>query len=273
MRRLILSLFLIPALAFTAVPTASAAPGIRGTAQYQELKAYVAQLNAEKTQQQTQAQISKYRAELSKRKAKASTKVRSLYQARMKQVRQVKENRKAKVLRLKQKRNQQVAALKTAQQSRLNAIAADRRAAISRINTSYATRQQSLNKQLTKARKKLAKATNPVVRQNLREEISAIQGQLNTLAQEERADLNVANNKYDDQVETARESFSQRIENTREQANANITQLQTRLRELYQQAKQNAQQSRADGFSIVKSKYEEGVGYINQMPVNPGNDN
>ena len=29
-----------------------------------------------------------------------------------------------------------------------------------------------------------------------------------------------------------------------------------------------AQQRRADEFAIVKAKYDEGVGYINQMPVN-----
>ncbi|MCU0277338.1 MAG: hypothetical protein MUE31_00445 [Candidatus Nanopelagicales bacterium] len=270
MRRWIISLFLIPALAFTAAPSASAAQDIRGTAQYQELKAYVAQLDAEKSQPQTAAQISKYRSELSKRKAKASAKVRALYQQRIQQVRQVRQNRQAKVQALKQKRNRQVAALKQALQSRLNAIAADRRAAISRINTSYASKQQSLTKQLNKARKKLAKATNPVVKQNLREEISAIQDQLSTLAQEKRADLNVANNKYDDQAEQARETYGERIDNTKEQANENIAQRKNRLRELYQQAKQNAQQRRADGFAVVKSKYDEGVGYINQMQVSGG---
>ena len=104
-------------------------------------------------------------------------------------------NRKAKVVDLKQKRNRQVAQLKSAQQARLNAIAADRRAAIARINTSYSGKEQRLNKQLAKARKKLIKATNPVVRQNLREQIAAIQDQLATLDQEKRDDLRVANNK------------------------------------------------------------------------------
>lgn len=270
MRRVLVSLLLVPALAFTAAPTASAEPGIRVTTQYQKLKAYVTKLDAEKSQQQTQTQITAYRSELSKRRAKATAKERTLYQDRIAQVRQVRENRKARVVRLKQRRNQQVAALRTARQSRLNAIAADRRVAISRINTSYATKQQNLNKQLAKARKRLAKATNPVVRENLREEISAIQSELSVLAQEQRADLNVANNTYDDQAERARETYGQRIENVQEQANANIAQLQTRLRELYQQAKQNAQQRRADGFAVVKGKYEEGVGYINQMPVAGG---
>ena len=43
--------------------------------------------------------------------------------------------------------------------------------------------------------------------------------------------------------------------------------LQTRLRELYQQSKQNAQQRRANEFGIVKTKYDEGVAYIDAMPV------
>jgi hypothetical protein len=268
------ALFVTPALVFSAAPAANAGtPSIRGTKEYQALKAYVSDLNAEKSQQQTPAQIGKYRRELSKKRAKASAKVRVLYQGRLSNAKQRRDNRKARVGVLKQRRNQQVAQLRAARQARLNAIAADRRAAIARINSSYASKQQNLNKQLTKARKKLAKATNPVIRANLREEISAIQDQLDTLAQEKRDDLTVANNKYDDQAQNARESYSQKIENATERANANIQNLQTRLRELYQQAKQNARQRRGNEFALVKSKYDEGVGYINKMPVSGGDNN
>ena len=71
---------------------------------------------------------------------------------------------------LKQRRNAQIAQLKkNARQQKLNSIAANRRAAIARINTTnYANQRDKLNKRLKKARKKLAKATNPVVKQNLR---------------------------------------------------------------------------------------------------------
>ena len=232
------SLFVAPALVFSSAPANAANPGIRSTQQYQALKNYVAELNAEKSQQQTPAQISKYRSELSKKRARAAAKVRVLYQNRMSQAKDRRNQRKAKVVALKQRRNNQVAQLKNARQSRLNEIAAERRAAIARINGKYAAQQDRLNKQLNKARKKLAKATNPVVKQNLREEISAIQDNLDNLAQEKRADLNVADNKYDTRTENARESYAQRIENVIEQANATISNLQTRLREDYQRSKQ-----------------------------------
>lgn len=64
-------------------PANAATPSIRSTKQYQELKAYVSQLNAKKNQQQTPAEISKYRSELSKKRAKASMKVRANYQAQL----------------------------------------------------------------------------------------------------------------------------------------------------------------------------------------------
>ncbi len=67
----------VPALVFSGAPVNAATPSIRSTKQYQELKAYVAQLEAKKSQQQTPAQIGKYRSELSKKRAKASVKVRS----------------------------------------------------------------------------------------------------------------------------------------------------------------------------------------------------
>ncbi|HPJ19546.1 MAG: hypothetical protein H6524_03490 [Actinobacteria bacterium] len=267
MRKFLIAMLVIPALVASGAPANAATPSIRSTKQYQELKAYVSQLNAKKNQQQTPAEISKYRSELSKKRAKASMKVRANYQAQLGQAKDRRANRKAKVVDLKQKRNRQVAQLKSAQQARLNAIAADRRAAIARINTSYSGKEQRLNKQLAKARKKLIKATNPVVRQNLREQIAAIQDQLATLDQEKRDDLRVANNKYDDQADSARENYSQKIEQTTESFNARIQNLQTRLRELYQQSKQNAQQRRANEFGIVKTKYDEGVAYIDAMPV------
>lgn len=268
------SLFIAPALVFSSAPANAANPGIRSTKQYQALKSYVSELNAEKSQQQTPAQISKYRSELSTKRARAAAKVRVLYQNRMSQAKDRRDKRKAKVVALKQRRNSQVAQLKNARQSRLNQIAAERRAAIARINGRYAAKQDKLNKQLTKARKKLAKATNPVVKQNLREEISAIQDDLDSLAQEKRDDLNVANNKYDNRTENAKDSYAQRIQNVIEQANARISNLQTNLREAYQRSKQLAQQRRADEFRLVRSKYTEGVGYINQMPVeNNNNDN
>jgi len=261
------SLFVAPALVFSSAPANAANPGIRSTAQYQALKSYVSQLNGEKNQQQTPAQISKYRSELSTKRARAAAKVRVLYQNRMSQAKDRRNQRKDKVAALKQRRNNQVAQLKNARQSRLNEIAAERRAAIARINGKYAGQQDRLNKQLNKARRKLAKATNPVVKQNLREEISAIQDNLDNLAQEKRSDLNVADNKYDNRTENAQNSFARRIENAVEQANATISNLQTRLREDYQRSKQLAQQRRADEFGLVRSKYTEGVGYINQMPV------
>ena len=262
------SLFVAPALVVASAPANAATPSIRSTKEYQALKAYVSELGTKKNQQQTPAEINKYRSELSKKRAKASTKVRVLYQDQLSKAKDRRAVRKAKVVKLKQRRNAQIAQLKNARQQRLNAIAADRRAAIARINTNYANQQDTLNKQLKKARKKLAKATNPVVRANLREEISAIQDELDSLAQEKRSDLNIANNKYDNQVENAKETYAQRIENTTEDFNDQIANLQTRLRELYQRSKERAQQRRADEFAIVKAKYDEGVGYIDQMPVN-----
>jgi DNA repair exonuclease SbcCD ATPase subunit len=264
--RWIVALLALPALVFSAVPAQAGTP-IRTTTQYQDLKDYVAQLAAEKNQEQTPAQIAKYRGQLSKKNQKARTKVRSIYQQTLRQIKQRKAERKSKVATVKQKRNRQVSELKAALQSRLNAIAADRRAAVARINTSYATKQQALSKQLNKARKRLAKAKNPVVRENLREQISAIQDQIATLNREKQADLRVANNKYDDQADNARENYAQRIERTTEEYNARIDNLQERLRALYQQAKQNARQHRANDFGVVKSKYDEGLGYIKSMPV------
>lgn len=264
---LLVSLLVAPALVFGTAPANAATPGIRSTSQYQALKAYVAQLNAKKAQPQTPAQISRYRSELSKHRAKASTKVRVLYQDQLSKAKQRRDKRKAKVVVLKQRRNQQIAQLKAALQTRLNAIGADRRAALSRINAKYTAQEQKLNKELAKARKKLAKATNPAVKESLREEIAALQNQLNTLNQEQRADVNAANNKYDAKVEAARENSAEQIEDATEEANAQIENLQTRLRQLYQQSKQNAEQRRADEFALVKTKYDEGVGYIDQMPV------
>ncbi|MEZ5184194.1 MAG: hypothetical protein R2720_00475 [Candidatus Nanopelagicales bacterium] len=268
--RWIVSLLVLPALVISSAPANAGTPSIRSTKQYQALKAYVAQLDAKKNQEQTPAQINKYRSELSQKRARASLKVRQNYQTQLDKAKDRRAGRKAKVITLKQKRNRQVAQLKSALRARLNAIAADRRAATARINSNYSAKEQKLDKRLAKARKKLIKAKNQVVRQNLREEISAIQEQLRTLNQEQRNDLRVANNKYDDQVDNARENYSQRIERVKEQATSRIQNLQTRLRELYTQSKQNARNRRADEFSIVKSKYAEGVGYIDKMPVENG---
>ena len=71
--------------------------------------------------------------------------------------------------------------------------------------------------------------------------------------------------KYDDQVETTKENYSQRIDNTTQQFNQNITELQQNLRELYQTAKQNAQQRRATQFADVKALYSRGVAAIDAM--------
>lgn len=264
--RWLVSLLVLPALVFGSAPANAATPGIRSTKEYQALKSYVQVLNSKKSQQQSAAEISKYRSELSMKRAKASAKVRALYQDQLGTAKQRRDNRKAKVVNLKQKRNQQVAQLKQARQARLNAIAADRRAALARINTQYSNKLDTLQKKRTRLQARIARAKNPVKRQNLRDELSAVQDQITTLSSEKQDDIRVANNKYDDQVQQANESYSQRIEQAVEQANRNIANLQQRLRELYQQSKQNAQQRRSNDFALVKDQYAKGVGYINQMP-------
>lgn len=271
--RWLLALLLAPALVFGATPSNAATPGIRSTKEYQELKAYVQQLDAKKSQPQTAAQIAQYRSELSQKRSKASMKVRELYQTQLNQAKQRRDKRKAKVVVLKQKKRKTIAALKNAEQSRLNAIAADRRAALARINTEYSSKLDKLSKQRTRLQARIAKAKNPVKKQNLQEELRAVQDQINTLSTEEKDDIAIANNKYDDQVEVTKDNFDQRIEQATEQADANIQNLQQRLRELYAQSKQNAQQRRANEFADVKALYERGVGYINQMQPSGENNN
>ena len=123
----------------------------------------------------------------------------------------------------------------------------------------------NLTKQRAQLQKKIAKAKNPIKRQNLREEQQAVQDQINALVKSKQDDIRIANNKYDDQVETTKENYSQRIDNTTQQFNQNITELQQNLRELYQTAKQNAQQRRATQFADVKALYSRGVAAIDAM--------
>lgn len=263
--RWLLALFLAPALVFGAMPVNAATPGIRTTKEYQALKSYVQELQAKRSQPQTAAEIAKYRSELSKRDTKAKAKVRQLYQERLSQAKQTKAKRQAKVKVLKQRKKTTIANLKKAEQGRLNAIAANRRAEVARITTKYNTQLNQLEKQRAKLRTKIAKAKNPVRKQNLQEELQAVQDQINTVSQEKADDIRIANNKYDDQVQTTKDNYDQRIEQAEMQADTNIQNLQQRLRELYQQAKQNAQTRRASEFADVKALYTRGVGYINEM--------
>jgi chromosome segregation ATPase len=268
MKRWFVTLLVIPALVAGAAPVNAATPGIRSTKEYQQLKTYVQELDAKKNQPQTPAEIQRYRSELAQKRAKASGKVRALYQDQLSKAKQRRDNRKAKVATVKQRKRTAIADLRQAQQNRLNAIAADRRAALARINTQYNTQQDKLTKERAKLQRKIRKATNPVRRQNLQEELQAVQQQINTLSREKQDDIRIANNKYDDQVERTKENYSQRIEQQTEQFDQQIATLQERLREMYQTSKQNAQQRRASEFADVKALYERGLGYINQMQQN-----
>lgn len=265
MKRWLISLMVLPVLMAGAAPADAGTPGIRSTREYQQLKVYVQELEAKKSQPQTAAQIQKYRSELSQKRSKASLKVRALYQDQLSKAKQRRDNRKAKVVRLKQRRNTALANLRQAEQARLNQIAADRRATLARINTQYTAKMDNLTKQRAKLEKKIAKAKNPIKRQNLQQEQRAVQSQINTLVKSKQDDIRIANNKYDDQVQTTKENYDQRIENTQSQYEQQITELQQNLRELYQQARQNAQQRRATEFADVKELYDRGVGYINEM--------
>ena len=141
-------------------------------------------------------------------------------------------------------------------------------------NTNYTSQLDKLTKQRAKLQAKIAKAKNPVRKQNLQTELKAVQDQINTVSQEKRDDIQVANNKYDDQVEQTKETYDQRIEQATQQADTRIQNLQQRLRELYQSAKQNAQTRRANAFAEVKTVYDRGVGYINEMqPSGNGEQN
>ena len=53
-----ISLFVAPTLVVASAPANAATPSIRSTKEYQALKAYVSELDAKKTQQQTPAEIS-----------------------------------------------------------------------------------------------------------------------------------------------------------------------------------------------------------------------
>jgi hypothetical protein len=267
MKRWLIAL-LVPVLMLALAPAQAATPGIRSTREYQQLKTYVQELEAKKDQPQTPAEIQKYRSELRQKRAKAAGKVRALYQDQLSKAKQRRDVRKAKVQQLKQRKRQTLADLRQAQRDRLSAIAADRRAALSRINTRASARLDTLGKQRAKLQRRIAKATNPVTRQNLREELQAVQEQISTVTESTRDDIRIANNKYDDQAEQAKENFGQRIERAVAQANRAIQTLQQRLRELYQSAKENAQQRRAGEFADVKALYDRGVGYIGQMSQN-----
>jgi DNA repair exonuclease SbcCD ATPase subunit len=267
MKRWLVTL-LAPALILGLAPAQAATPGIRSTREYQQLRTYVQELDAKKNQPQTAAEIQRYRSELSQRRAKAAGKVRALYQDQLSKAKQRRDNRKAKVQRLKQRKRQSLADLRQAEQARLNAIAADRRAALARINGRASARLDTLGKQRAKLQRRIARATNPVTRQNLREQLQAVQDQINTVTESKQDDIRIANNKYDDQADQAKESYAERIERATEQADRAIQNLRQRLRELYGSAKQNAQQRRAGEFSDVKALYDRGVGYIDQMSQN-----
>ena len=208
MKRWLISLLVLPVLVAGAAPGNAATPGIRSTKEYQQLKVYVQQLEAKKSQPQTPAEIAKYRSELSQKRAKTSAKVRALYQDQLNKAKQRRDNRKAKVVRLKQRKQAALANLRQAEQARLNAIGADRRAALARINTRYSSKMDNLTKQRAQLQKKIAKAKNPIKRQNLREEQQAVQDQINALVKSKQDDIRIANNKYDDQVETTKENYS-----------------------------------------------------------------
>lgn len=272
--RWLLVLFLAPALVFGATPGNAATPGIRSTKEYQQLKAYVQQLQVKKSQPQTAAQIARYRGELAQKRTKASMKVRDLYQQQLSQAKDRRDVRKAKVVRLKQQKRKTISALKNAEQGRLLAIAADRRAELARINTAYSAKLGNLTKQRNRLQARIAKAKNPVKKQNLQDQLKAVQDQIDALAREKQDDITIANNKYDDQVQTTKENYDQKIEQATDQADRNIATLQRQLRDLYTESKRNAQERRRNQFADVKALYDRGVGYINEMqPSGEGNDN
>jgi hypothetical protein len=265
MRRVVTVLtLLVPALVLPGAVVQ--ADGIRPTSQYQRLSVYVNQLEQKKDQQQQPDRIDAYRDVLDDRAARARLKVRELYQKQLRAVRERRDARKARVASLQQRRDGELAQLRSALQSRLNALESERRAAVARVNGNYAARIDELDRELAKLQRKLAKATRPLVRESLREQIAATEQEERDLAQERIADINATNNRFDSQEEVAREDYAERIQQSRDEANADIRRLRERWQVLYRSGKSNAQTRRAENFGIVRTKHDEGVGYIDVMP-------
>lgn len=246
-------------------PANAATTSIRSTTQYAKLKAYVSLLETKSGQPQTQAQISEYRVTLKQKKADASIKVRILYQKDLAQAQDKRATQKAKIAKLKKQKKTQLAQLKQAKVAALNAIAADRRADLAKIENEYDSKILKSQKRLKKLNTKLNKATDPVKRQTLRDEIDAVQSQLNTLQRARTSEIKATTEIYNNKQEAATEKWDNKIEQADTRFSEQIAQLQEQSREQYQENKQAAQQRRAQNFADVKTQYSRGVEFINKM--------
>ncbi len=272
--RTLLALLLLPALLLgTAATTATAAePGIRNTKEYQALKSYVSQLNAKKNQPQTQAEIAKYRRELSAKKTKADNKVRSLYQDRIAKAKDQRAKSRVKVRKLRAQWKSEVAELKQGLKNKLNSLESQRRSEIARINTQFDGKLNSLQNKRAKLQKRLAKAKDPVVRANLREEISSINDEIATLNSEKQSDLRAVQTKYNNLEEQAREQAASNISRTRARGERAVQEAEAALREVFAEKRAAANSIKAAEFTVVRTEYDRGVTYINEMPVTGGDN-
>lgn len=267
-RRLIIALFMLPALLLgTSVTSAQAQPGIRSTKEYQALKAYVGVLAAKRNTPATQTEINKFEATLAKRRTAANNKVREQFSQRMTTAKVQRQNKRDKVRKMRENRRAEIAALRQNRQGKLDELAADRRAAITRIENEYNGKLNTLKKDLTKLQRKLAKATKPSARAQIKAEIATVQDQITTQQRAQQNEISLVNTRYNTNVEVTKERFADEIAKTNARLLNAIRQADAAWREIFAAKKQNAQQHRSTDFQLVRDLSAKGIAYIKEIPV------
>lgn len=247
------------------VASAYAWNNIKSTVQYDGLKNYVMVLEGKVGSTHSAASIASYKSKLASHKAKADAKVRVLYQQQLTVAKDHRSASKAHLKSLKKAEMKEVNGLKSARAYRVGQLKADKVAAANSITAKYASQTKPVEKALAKAKKKLAKTTNPVTRSSLQLQIDNYENELDDFARAQKAALANSASHYDDLIASARKSYKSKIMSVRNDYDETAAEERAAWQARFADEKEAAQLRRQDNFAAVSEQNMKGLDYISKI--------
>lgn len=243
-------------------------PSLQSTAPYKSLKSYVNLLRERSATPTTVERKQAYRSQLTTKRNAAATKAKSIFKLtvdRIKKKDDAQERRQIKQIRQNQKA--QVTALNSSLAAQLESIGANEKVAANRLNDRYANRINPLARERSALERERTRARTAVKRDRLTRRIKALQDEINALSRSQQSALTALETKFNGRADAANSRFATRIESAKAAAKRQIQQARRAWKNLFREEFAEAKEKRSDNFDRISDLRENGVGYIERMPL------
>ncbi|MEX0619979.1 MAG: hypothetical protein WD181_00160 [Solirubrobacterales bacterium] len=265
-------LSLVLALLFTAGASTQAAakpvPGIQQTPQYRALLGFDNVLQGRRLVPATPARKAAYRQTLNNKTAAAQKQVKSLFSRRVARVKSRDDaEERAQIRSILSNQKLQVNALKAVQASKVADAQNNYNSAVSRVNLRYAPRLNPLVRQRKILKRKLARTTNPISRDEIQRSIRLVQAKINGIVEAKNVAIQVASTNYQAKVNALNGTFSARIKTVKSRSKGLVVQARLAWKQTYSADYSKLKARRTTEFGLVNGLRTRGSGYISTMPL------